>query len=79
VIYADWFKGYSNMVIIDHGQHYYTLSAQLDEILKKTGDTVFAGEVIGTVGDTGTLTGPGLYFEIRHHGKPLDPVVWFKK
>jgi septal ring factor EnvC (AmiA/AmiB activator) len=79
VVYADWFKGYSNMVIIDHGEHYYTLSAQLDEILKKTGDTVFAREVIGTVGDTGTLTGPGLYFEIRHHGKPLDPVVWFKK
>jgi septal ring factor EnvC (AmiA/AmiB activator) len=79
VIYADWFKGYSNIVIIDHGEHYYTLSAQLDELLKNRGDAVFAGEVIGTVGDTGALTGPGLYFEIRHHGKPLDPVVWFRK
>jgi septal ring factor EnvC (AmiA/AmiB activator) len=79
VIYASWFKGYGNMMIIDHGEHYYTLSAQLEQLLKERGDTVQAGEVVGTVGDTATLSGPGLYFEIRHHGKPLDPVLWFKK
>ena len=79
VVYADWFKAYGNIIIIDHGGHYYTLSAQLEELFKNTGDVVETGEVIGTVGDTGTLVGPGLYFEIRHHGKPLDPVVWFRK
>ncbi|NVM56492.1 MAG: peptidoglycan DD-metalloendopeptidase family protein [Desulfobacterales bacterium] len=79
VIYADWLKGYGNIMILDHGDHYYTLSAQLDRLFKKTGDAVQAGEVLATVGDTGTIAGPGLYFEIRHHGKPLDPVLWFKK
>ena len=79
VIYASWFKGYGNMMIIDHGDHYYTLLAQLEQLLKERGDTVRTGEVVGTVGDTATLSGPGLYFEIRHHGKPLDPVSWFKK
>ena len=79
VIYASWFKGYGNMMIIDHGEHYYTLSAQLEQLLKERGDMVQTGEVVGTVGDTATLSGPGLYFEIRHYGKPLDPVSWFKK
>ena len=79
VIYASWFKGYGNMMIIDHGEHYYTLSAQLEQLLKARGDMVQTGEVVGTVGDTATLSGPGLYFEIRHYGKPLDPVSWFKK
>lgn len=79
VIYASWFKGYGNMMIIDHGEHYYTLLAQLEQVLKERGDTVQTGEVVGTVGDTATLSGPGLYFEIRHYGKPLDPVLWFKK
>jgi septal ring factor EnvC (AmiA/AmiB activator) len=79
VIYASWFKGYGNMMIIDHGEHYYTLSAQLEQLLKERGDIVQSGEVVGTVGDTATLSGPGLYFEIRHYGKPLDPVLWFQK
>jgi len=77
VIYSDWFKGYGNIVIIDHGAQYYTLSAQLDQIMKKVGDPVLGGETVGTVGDTATYGGPGLYFEIRHQGTPLDPVPWF--
>jgi septal ring factor EnvC (AmiA/AmiB activator) len=77
VIYSDWFKGYGNIVIIDHGAQYYTLSAQLDQIMKKVGDQVLGGETVGTVGDTATYGGPGLYFEIRHQGTPLDPVPWF--
>jgi septal ring factor EnvC (AmiA/AmiB activator) len=79
VIYSNWFKGYGNIVIIDHGQHYCTLSAQLDQVIKKAGDQVVSGEAVGTVGDTATHAGPGLYFEIRHRGKPLDPIPWFKK
>ncbi|MDY6837868.1 MAG: peptidoglycan DD-metalloendopeptidase family protein [Thermodesulfobacteriota bacterium] len=78
VIYAGWFKGYGNIMIIDHGKHYYTLCAPLDELFKHKGDAVLAGEAIGTYGDIVTLSGPGLYFEVRHHGKPLDPALWFK-
>ena len=77
VIYSDWFKGYGNIVIIDHGAHYYTLSAQLDLVLAKKGDQVKSGDMVGTVGDTATHGGPGLYFEIRHRGKPQNPVPWF--
>jgi septal ring factor EnvC (AmiA/AmiB activator) len=75
-LYADWFQGYGNMIIIDHGDHYYTLYAHLDELFKSEGSRVEAEEVIATVGDTGSLSGPGLHFEVRHHGKPLDPLQW---
>jgi septal ring factor EnvC (AmiA/AmiB activator) len=78
ILYADWFKGYGNMVIIDHGENYYTVYAHIEETFKSTGDTVEAGEVIATVGDTGSITGPKLYFEVRHHGKPLDPMQWLE-
>ncbi len=76
VLFAKWFKGYGNMIILDHGMFYYTVYAHAEELFKQKGDTVETGEVIATVGDTGSLTGPGLYFEIRHHGKPLDPSDW---
>ncbi len=79
VIYADWFNGYGNIMIINHGNHYYTLSAQLSEPYKKQGDLVLAGEVIGTVGDIGIDVGQGLYFEIRHYGKSLDPATWLRQ
>ncbi len=78
VLYADWFKGYGNMVIIDHGDGYYSLSAHLSEMMKKVGEQVAAGEVIALAGDTGSLKGARLYFELRHHGKPLDPSQWLK-
>jgi len=78
VLYADWFKGYGNMIIVDHGDGYYSLSAHLSEMLKKVGDPVAAGEVIALAGDTGSLKGARLYFELRHHGKPLDPSQWLK-
>lgn len=79
VIFSDWFKGYGNMMIVDHGDHYYTLYAHAEELFKKTGDTVAAGEVIGTAGDTGSMGDSGVHFEIRHHGKPVDPLRWLKK
>lgn len=79
VLFADWFKGYGNMLIIDHGHSYCTLYAHIEELFKQKGDTVEGGEVIATVGDSGTLSGPGLYFEVRHRGKPEDPQAWLKK
>ena len=78
-LYASWFKGYGNMIIIDHGDHYYTVYAHAEELFKKKGDPVEAGEVIATVGDSGSIEGPGLHFEVRYHGKPVDPMHWIKK
>jgi septal ring factor EnvC (AmiA/AmiB activator) len=79
VVYAAWFKGYGNMIIIDHGAAYFTVSAHAGELFKKKGDPVVAGEVLGTVGDSGALSGSGLYFEVRHHDAPLDPAEWIRK
>jgi septal ring factor EnvC (AmiA/AmiB activator) len=78
-IYANWFKGFGNMIIIDHGEHYYTVYAHLEEVFKVKGDRVEKGEVIATVGDSGSLMGPALHFEVRHHGKPMDPLKWIRK
>lgn len=79
ILYADWFKGYGNMIIIDHGDSYYTVYAHLEELFKSKGNQVNALEDIGTLGDTGSMTGPKLHFEIRHHGKPLNPMDWLIK
>jgi septal ring factor EnvC (AmiA/AmiB activator) len=78
VLFADWFRGYGNLMIIDHGDAYYTVYAHMEEMLKAKGVPVRAGEIIATVGDSGSLEGPMLYFELRHHGKPLDPMAWLK-
>jgi septal ring factor EnvC (AmiA/AmiB activator) len=78
-LFSSWFKGFGNMMIIDHGDHYYTVYAHLEELFKSKGDPVETGEVIATVGDTGSLTGAGLHFEVRHHGKPMNPMGWIKK
>jgi septal ring factor EnvC (AmiA/AmiB activator) len=79
VIYSNWFKGYGNMIIIDHGNSYYTVYAHMEETFKSKGDEVIAGEVIATVGDTGSMRGAKLYFEVRHHGKPMNPLKWLQK
>ena len=78
ILFANWFKGYGNMVIIDHGDNYYTVYAHIEDMFKKKGDAVETGEVVATVGDSGSLNGPELYFEVRHHGKPIDPLKWLK-
>ena len=79
VLYSSWFKTYGNMIIIDHGKNYYTVYAHLEEAFKAKGDNVETGEVIATVGDTGSMIGAKLYFEVRHHGKPVNPMPWLKK
>jgi murein hydrolase activator len=78
-LFSSWFKGFGNMIILDHGDHYYTVYAHLEEQFKSKGDPVEAGEVIATVGDSGSLTGAGLHFEVRYHGKPMNPLGWIKK
>lgn len=76
VLYSDWFKGYGKILIIDHGEGYYTLSGHASALLKNVGEEVRGGEGVALVGDTGSLKGPCLYFEIRQRGKPLDPLEW---
>ncbi|MCJ7830335.1 MAG: peptidoglycan DD-metalloendopeptidase family protein [Desulfobacterales bacterium] len=78
VLYASWFRGYGNMVIIDHGDSYYSIYGHIEELFKSKGQMAAADEVIATAGDSGALNGPGLYFEIRYHGKPLNPAEWIK-
>ena len=78
VRYAGWFKGYGRLVILEHGESYFSVSGHLDEMEVAVGDTVEAGQAIGSVGETGSLDGPRLYFEIRRGGEPLDPRVWLR-
>lgn len=78
-LYAGWFKGYGNMVILDHGDNYCTVYTHAQELFKTKGEAATPGEVIGTVGDTCSLDGPKLHFQIRHHGKPIDPLNWLEK
>lgn len=79
VVHAGWFKGYGNLLIVDHGDGIFSLAAHLDALEKAVGDEVAAGDEVGTVGDTGSLKGPYLYFELRDGQKPLDPERWLSR
>ena len=76
VIYADWYGGYGNAVIIDHGNGMTTLYAHCSELYVKDGDMVEKGQPISAVGSTGFSTGPHLHFELRANGEPLDPATY---
>lgn len=76
ILYAGWFLGYGKLVIIDHGKGYSTIYAHASEIFVREGQLVKAGERIAAVGDTDSIRGPELYFEIRYKGRPQDPVLW---
>jgi len=78
IIYSSWFKGYGNMIVIAHGKNYYSVYAHIEEPFKTKGDKVEKDEVVATVGDTGSMVGSVLYFELRHHGKPMNPLEWLK-
>jgi septal ring factor EnvC (AmiA/AmiB activator) len=78
VVFTGWFRGYGNLIIVDHGNEYYTLYAHAADIKVAEGEDVKQGQAIGTVGDTGSLQGPRLYFEVRYEGKPQDPAQWLR-
>ena len=78
VIFAEWLKGFGQLVIISHGNGYHTLYGNLSEIFSHVGDIIKGSQVIGRVGTSGILNAPGLYFEIRYKGKPLDPAQWLR-
>jgi len=79
VVFADRFTGYGRMVILDHGERYYTIYAHLSEIVIKNGEDVKRGDILGRVGDSDSLSGAKLYFELRKDGRSVDPLPWFKK
>lgn len=79
VVYADWLRGYGNLMILDHGNGYLSLYGHNESLLKAVGETVQSGESIASVGSTGGAAESGVYFEMRHDGKPFDPMKWVGK
>ena len=79
VAFADWLTGLGLLVIVDHGGGYMSLYGHNEALLKESGDWVEPGEPIAQVGDTGGQSRPGLYFEIRFKGEPVDPNPWMAK
>ncbi|GAW94582.1 MULTISPECIES: murein hydrolase activator EnvC family protein [Colwellia] len=78
VLFSDWLKGYGLLTVIDHGNGYMSLYAHNQTLLKAVGDRVETGEPIALVGQSGGQDQSGLYFEIRHRGKALNPKLWCK-
>ena len=79
VVFSNYLRGFGLLIILDHGDGYMTLYAHNQELLKDTGDWVQSSEVLARAGNTGGLSKPALYFEIRKQGKPADPKSWLGK
>ncbi|HLG18957.1 MAG TPA: peptidoglycan DD-metalloendopeptidase family protein [Bdellovibrionota bacterium] len=77
IVHSGWFTGYGKILILDHGGGYFSLYAHASKLLKKAGDVVAVGEPIAEVGDTSSLKGAYLYFELRYKGISQDPWPWF--
>ncbi len=76
VVFAEWMRGFGNLLIVDHGDSYLSVYANNEALLKQVGENVRAGEAVATVGNSGGNPESGLYFELRHQGKPLNPSAW---
>lgn len=78
IVHTGWLRGFGRIVIVDHGEGHHTLSAHLSRAVVGGGDEVIRGQTIGFVGDTESLNGPKLYFELRENGRPRDPTPFFR-
>ena len=76
VVYADWLRGFGNLLILDHGEGYMSLYANNDGLVRQVGETVRSGDPVARVGASGGHEESGLYFELRRDGKPFDPMKW---
>ena len=76
VVYADWLRGFGNLLIVDHGNQYMTIYGNNQSVLKRAGDLVKTGDVIASAGNSGGNEQSGLYFEMRHQGRAFDPLGW---
>ncbi|WP_252177030.1 peptidoglycan DD-metalloendopeptidase family protein [Endozoicomonas sp. 4G] len=79
VIFSDWLRGYGQLIIVDHGNHYLSLYAHNQWLLKEEGEKVLAGEELALSGQSGGQAEPGVYLEIRYKGKPQNPIPWLTK
>jgi septal ring factor EnvC (AmiA/AmiB activator) len=78
VLYSDWLRGFGLVTVLDHGDGFMSLYGHNQALLKQAGEFVQAGEAIALLGQSGGQSRPNLYFEIRHKGKPINPVSWLK-
>ncbi len=76
VVFADWMRGFGNMIIVDHGSGYMSLYGNNQAVLKQVGEEVNAGDAIASVGNSGGNESNGLYYELRRQSKPFDPMSW---
>jgi len=78
VVFAEWLRGFGNLVIVDHGEGYMSLYSNNESLYKQVGERVQPGDAIATVGNSGGQPDTGLYFEMRHQSRPVNPLVWVK-
>ncbi|HEY7986828.1 MAG TPA: peptidoglycan DD-metalloendopeptidase family protein [Methylophilaceae bacterium] len=76
VVFADWLRGFGNLLIVDHGDGYMSLYGNNQALLKRVGDEVKPGDTVASVGNSGGNPESGVYFELRHKSVPLDPLAW---
>ena len=79
VVFAEWMNGYGLISIVDHGNGYMSLYAHNDTLLRDVGATVHRGDAVASVGTSGGLSRPAVYFELRRNGSPVNPSVWLQK
>ena len=79
VVFADWMNGYGLIVIVDHGNGSMSLYAHNEALLRDVGATVRRGDALASVGNSGSGSQPGLYFELRRDGRPVDPIAWLQR
>ena len=79
VVFADWLRGFGNLLIVDHGKGYMSLYGNNETLYKQVGDTLRGGDTVAAAGNSGGNEDSGLYFELRHKGKPLDPMKWISR
>ena len=79
VVFADWMRGFGNLLIVDHGNDYLSIYGNNESLFRQAGETVGSGDAIARVGNSGGNPESGLYFELRHQGKPFDPLAWVRR
>jgi septal ring factor EnvC (AmiA/AmiB activator) len=79
VVFADWMRGFGNLLILDHGKGYMSLYGNNETLYKQVGDVLRGGDTIAAVGNSGGNEESGLYFELRHEGQPMDPMKWISR
>jgi septal ring factor EnvC (AmiA/AmiB activator) len=78
VVFSEWLRGFGNLIIVDHGEGYMSLYSNNESLYKQVGDRVQPGDAIATVGNSGGQSDTGLYFEMRHQSRPVNPLLWVK-